>query len=529
MLTRPRLARSLTVAALSLGLALSAATSPATAAPDVSTGSTGSAGSTGLATADDPALSRAAEVLDDGARPPSASPAPMAGAPAGRVDASIALRDLFLARPSLDRDDADEAAHLLARPSDGANDPYGDGYTVKSTKKCSKHYCVHWVRSSADRATDAWAKKTLTTMEQVWSTELGRLNYRRPPGDGKRGGNNRFDVYLKELGSQGLYGYCAPERRVRGNASAASSFCVLDNDFSSVQFGRPPAESLRVTAAHEFFHAVQFGYDYREDRWLLENTATWMEERFADSVNDNRSYLRYGQLADPSSSLDVFAPNGFNQYANFTFWEYLSQRYGVSIVRSVWNRLAGGRGNPNDYSAQALRKVLGRKGGLTKVFANYASGNVTPARTYAEGSAYPAAGITNAKGLSPTSRRWTARTRIDHLASKNLRIVTNGSANNGTWRLRIKIDAPKRKTSPAAVVLMTRKNGSVMRRGVSLNANGFGKRTIAIPRANVKHVTVTLANASTRYRCRKGTNFACSGRPLDQKLTYRMTAQLLRR
>jgi hypothetical protein len=35
---------------------------------------------------------------------------------------------------------------------------------------------------------------------------------------------------------------------------------------------------LKVTAAHEFFHAVQFAYDIGEDGWLMESTATWMEE-----------------------------------------------------------------------------------------------------------------------------------------------------------------------------------------------------------------------------------------------------------
>jgi hypothetical protein len=29
-----------------------------------------------------------------------------------------------------------------------------------------------------------------------------------------------------------------------------------------------------VTAAHEFFHAIQYGYDVSEDPWLMESTAT---------------------------------------------------------------------------------------------------------------------------------------------------------------------------------------------------------------------------------------------------------------
>ncbi len=81
------------------------------------------------------------------------------------------------------------------------------------------------------------------------------MGFRPPPRDGRHGGDGRFDVYLKDLGSQGLYGYCAPEYRVPGLRQVASGYCVLDDDFARRQYGANPKVSLRVTAAHEFFHA----------------------------------------------------------------------------------------------------------------------------------------------------------------------------------------------------------------------------------------------------------------------------------
>ena len=44
--------------------------------------------------------------------------------------------------------------------------------------------------------------------------------------------------------------------------------------------------------------------------------------------------------------------------------------------------------------------------------------------------------------------------------------------------------------------------------------NGFG---------TVKHVTLVLANASTRYSCRQGTVLSCRGIPRDD-LNYSFTA-----
>ena len=43
------------------------------------------------------------------------------------------------------------------------------------------------------------------------------------------------------------------------------------------QVGTDPMVALRATAAHELFHLVQFAYDVREDPWLVEGTATWMD------------------------------------------------------------------------------------------------------------------------------------------------------------------------------------------------------------------------------------------------------------
>ncbi len=446
-----------------------------------------------------------------------------------RPDATLALRDLFLARPGLDSDQDATAGRLLARPSDGSGDAYGDGYTVPSVKKCDGNVCVHWVRSTRDAPPDdAWARKTLAVMGQVWRHHVNELGYRRPVADGGRGGNAKFDVYLKELGRQGLYGYCAPERRAPREKRQASGFCVLDDDFARGQFGRAPIDTLRVTAAHEFFHAVQFAYDFGEDPWLLESTATWMEERFADSVNDNRAFLAYGQLARPATSLDLFEANGFAHYGNWPFWEYLSENYGNGIVRQVIQRTGTGGNLPNDYSVEALRRVLRAKGGLPAVFAAYAAGNGLPERNYDEGKAYPRAAPAEATTLGKDRPAVRYSTRINHLASKSLKLKPDDSLSGRRWQLQVKVNAPGAATSPAAYVVVKRTNGSRFQRPLELNANGFGTTTLAFDRRTVAAVTITLANVSTRYRCRKKSPYACAGTPRDQRAPFTAVARISR-
>lgn len=447
------------------------------------------------------------------------------GAPAQRPDATLALRDLAVARPRLTGADRQAADRILARPTDGGGDPYGDGYATSSSARCSTHFCVHYVTRGADAPVSGGVTATLRVLEEVWKHHVDRYGYRRPISDGNRGGNSKFDVYLKDVGAKGLYGYCAPERQVLGEPKQADSYCVLDDDFSRSQFGRDPGASLRVTAAHEFFHAIQFAYDYLEDGWLLESTATWIEERYADSANDNRSYLRYGQLGRPQVPLDVFEDGGFAHYGNWLFWEYLSRRYGVSIVRLVWNQAGTGGSLPDDYSTRALVAVLRSRGGVPANFAAYAGGNVVPARTYSEGSAYRAVPSTERR-LTSSSRSASVETRLNHLSSRAYRFVPDRSLASGS-RVSVSVNGPDRLRAPAAYLVTKLVDGTVRQRPIALGSTGNGTIEVAFDRS-VSWVTIVLANASTRFSCNRGTSYSCEGKSYDDSQLYAMRAVVTR-
>ncbi len=157
------------------------------------------------------ALDRAEKVLADGEEAGSDGSGEGSG-----VDASMALRDLFLARPALEGDDALRAESLLARPTD-PGDPFGNSYAVPSSRRCGVHVCVHFVERTADAPPSlGWVDTNVQVMENVWRHHVGRLGYRAPRNDGDRGGDGRFDVYLKEIGEPGplrLLRARAPGRR----------------------------------------------------------------------------------------------------------------------------------------------------------------------------------------------------------------------------------------------------------------------------------------------------------------------------
>ena len=324
------------------------------------------------------ALQRALALFDRGGVAarfgPVATPEPRA--------ATLVLRDLVARLDELPPAERRLARSLLARPDEGVADPYGDSYTVPSRFECSGDVCLHWVDTTgnAPPSDDADADTIPDTVEvvqatlaEVWATEIDRYGYRPPLTDESspnHGPDGRIDIYLVDVGSDGVYGYCTTDDPRRGGGpDTVSAYCVLDNDFAPWQFGGAAAEdSLAATAAHEFFHAVQFAYDYLEDNWLMEATATWIEDEVFDDVDDNVGYLRRSHLSRPSVPLDIGPSSGTHplfiyQYGAFLFYRFLSEWQGSpDVVRRIWELADAAPGAPDHHSTDAIAGALEERG-----------------------------------------------------------------------------------------------------------------------------------------------------------------------
>ena len=93
------------------------------------------------------------------------------------------------------------------------------------------------------------------------------------------------------------------------------------------------------------------------------------------------------------------------------------------------------------------------------------------------------------------------------------------------WRLRVTVEGPARRTDPAAVVLVHGAGGGLARKVVSLDRDGNGRTTVGFSSRSVTRATLTLANASTRFRCwQEQETYSCQGVPRDdgRQFTYRL-------
>lgn len=259
------------------------------------------------------------------------------------------------------------------------------------------------------------------TFDAVWELEINQMGYNPPPSDG----DQFYDIYLRELSTKLAYGFVTSD--ILGK-STASSYMEIDNNFSDIVYPTRGLDGLKVTAAHEFFHAIQFGYyALPEALWWHELTATWIEDVAYNNINDYYQYLT-GFFSFPSFSLDAFRTTlgGVRVFGASVFAHYLHHVYGVEAIRKSWEIL----GKPNEESNSLIRIDLGMPlGGFNGVlprFAvwNYLTDNRARSGYYPEATNYPSV---NHKTVSLSSvKSYSNFGRMDHLGMAYIRVPTSG-------------------------------------------------------------------------------------------------------
>ncbi len=316
-------------------------------------------------------------------------------------DATVALNQLAASYSQLGDADRRRARGLLARPTDGIADQYGDGYPAGAAVASveSPHFCVHWVNDSAlEDAPDLsdtngsadgdgipdYVEAIVEIAEYSRSIEVapGTLGWAPPKPDKSGCGADpgaHADIYLRQLGRDGIFGYESPDPG-QGAARSQYGYIVVDDDFAFAEYGY--ADSLdpaRVTLAHEYNHLLQQNYDSFEEPWMFESTATWAENHVYPTIDDYLFYVRSfasrpgTPITDPSAArqLRIYGVAVWNHWL-----DYGAGNYGVDLIRSAWELSEQAKPPDNAIAAYdlAIRKAGGR--GFSRDFANFATATV---------------------------------------------------------------------------------------------------------------------------------------------------------
>lgn len=297
------------------------------------------------------------------------------------------------------------------------NDPDRPRLSGQTLVYGTEHFLIHYTNSGDDMVLvgDAdgsglpdYVEQVGAAMETSWQVEIVQMGWAAPPSDDGIGGDARYDVYLANIYGDGTAGYTDggyrdttigdnPNTTVVEN-DASFSYITIDNDFRE-DHTIPAVEMMQVTAAHEFNHALQFGYDGNEPAdWLWEATATWMEDMVYDHINDAEYYLDAVlgdtgacQVAQESRSGD------YHWYGNWIFLRYISETYGPDVIRNIWENTV----HHDGYSA--IETALNNVGtNLDEVFKAYSVALLT--LNFEEGASYPVLALKGEVSVGNTFR-----------------------------------------------------------------------------------------------------------------------------
>jgi hypothetical protein len=294
------------------------------------------------------------------------------------VSATPLFMEIMLNRERM----SSEAKKILSPFTDRPDYSPHTEYTYNSP---SGHFKIHYTttgdaavyRPDVDENQDGipdYVNQCGLILDHVWSKEIDSLGYDSPPSDADypsgmdNGGDGRYDVYLDFL-SPDFFGASFPEYQIEPQIPVYTSYLLLRNDYSywveEYPLYKNVYEPLSVTAAHEFFHAIHFGYDATEAEvgpdttnykpYWMEISAVWMEDMVYDNINDYLGYLPHF-YREPWLSLRTFRSIlDYHPYASCVWAFFLQEKYGRDVIKKIWEKCAE---VPGDNALHATDEVL---------------------------------------------------------------------------------------------------------------------------------------------------------------------------
>ncbi len=207
--------------------------------------------------------------------------------------------------------------------------------------------------------------------DYIYNLCIVELGYQSPFPDGGLGGSDHYDIYFLEIGNglQGetFYGWADFEGEVlpRKKHKRQYSFIIMDNDYSpndmtEISDGKkiPTYKTngimgLKVTAAHEFHHAIQgiYGIPSPDSPSIFEMTSVFFENRVFPESND---YLQYVNSLYRDFNKYVFTdPNPESGYRYGIYYHFLKEKFGDDIIRRHWELIEAGL-----YEYQSIDSAL---------------------------------------------------------------------------------------------------------------------------------------------------------------------------
>ena len=155
-----------------------------------------------------------------------------------------------------------------------------------------------------------------------------------------------YDIYIKNY-SAGVYGYNIPDDNISG-----ASYIEIDNAYEENMYLTSGLNTMRLTVAHEFFHAIQRAYRSSSfgEGYFWEMSSTWIEDIIVPDGND---YIFWVEDFFEDVNQNISSTDG---YSIALFGHYLMNviaNGNSDIIKKIWERYSEG-----GSSLDAIKYVL---------------------------------------------------------------------------------------------------------------------------------------------------------------------------
>ena len=211
----------------------------------------------------------------------------------------------------------------------------------------------HTDRAGDEAAADGYLAAAEGT---IWPRLIGLMG-RQPKSDAAspcNGGDGKFDIYLEPTVARST----APANSVPG-CKSTPAYILLN-----------PSVSAGILA-HEFMHAIQWGYATSaacmypgEYAWLAEATAVWAQDYTYPTTNEEHYVADWFFVDNAAPPLEL--RNDAHEYGAYMFFFYLTHKLGDNaLVRRTWDF------TESVDSLEAVNKAI--PGGYEAVWSDFAS------------------------------------------------------------------------------------------------------------------------------------------------------------
>jgi len=186
--------------------------------------------------------------------------------------------------------------------------------------------------------------------EEVWSFYIDSMGFDPPPLN-PNNDHDLYEIYIEYL-SPTYFGLTFGE----GSGESCYGFIKMRNSYTASQFNNHTVlENIQVTAVHEFFHSIQFGYNCYEKFWFMEASATWSEDELYDNINDFYRYIP-NFFSNPNHAIGT---EGTFMYGTCIFFQYIDEHLGGrETIRKSWDYSRDYASPVNDISFLAIDAAL---------------------------------------------------------------------------------------------------------------------------------------------------------------------------